>query len=180
LHDIPCFIEQYCSPNLGAGVILRVSKGLSKELLRAVVHSKAMKLKIKKLHENAVVPTRAHKDDSGMDLYAYGDHVVPPHTTYKIPTGIALEIEQGYAWLIWDKSSIGSKGIKTMGGVFDAGYRGEVILIVHNLNNESYTFLHGNKVAQMLIQKIEFPEIEEVKELSNSPRGENGFGSTGK
>lgn len=139
-----------------------------------------MKLKIKKLHDDAVVPSRAHPDDSGMDLYAYGDHIIPAHGTLKIPTGIALEIEPGYAWLIWDKSSVGSKGITALGGVFDAGYRGEVILIMHNLNDEQYTFVHGQKVAQMLIQKVEFPNIEEVDELSDSVRGKEGFGSTGK
>lgn len=139
-----------------------------------------MKLKIKKLHDDAVVPSRAHHDDSGMDLYAYGDHVIPPRSTYKVPTGIALEIDFGYAWLIWDKSSVGSKGVTALGGVFDAGYRGEVILIMHNLNDEPFSFTHGQKVAQMLIQRVESPEIELVDELSATVRGEGGFGSTGK
>lgn len=139
-----------------------------------------MKLKIKKIHGDAKVPTRAHEDDAGIDMYACGEHVVAPHATVMIPVGIALEIEEGYVGLIWDKSSIGSKGIKTLGGVIDAGYRGEISIMVHNLGNEAYTFSHGHKVAQILIQKIEFPDIEEVEELSDSKRGTGAFGSTGK
>jgi dUTP pyrophosphatase len=139
-----------------------------------------MKLKIKKMRPDAKAPTRAHHNDAGIDLYACGEHIVLPHTTATIPLGIAMEIEEGYVGLMWDKSSMGAKSMKTLGGVIDAGYRGEVLAMVHNLSNESYTFLHGHKVAQMVIQKVEFPEIEEVKELSDSLRGENGFGSTGK
>ncbi len=139
-----------------------------------------MKLFIKKLRNDARLPTRAHDDDAGIDLYACGEHKVPPHATAMIPAGIALEIEEGYVGLIWDKSSIGSKSMKTLGGVIDAGYRGEITVMVHNLNDEPYTFENGNKVGQMLIQKVEFPEIIEVTELSESKRGTGGFGSTGK
>lgn len=139
-----------------------------------------MKLKIKKLRDDARIPTRAHKEDAGIDLYVCGDHVVSPHQTIKIPLGVAMEIEEGYVGLMWDKSSIGSQSLKTLGGVIDAGYRGEVLAMVHNLGNESYTFLHGHKVAQMVIQKVELWEVEEVEELSDSLRGEGGFGSTGR
>lgn len=139
-----------------------------------------MKLKIKKLYPDAKLPTRAHHDDAGTDLYAQGDHIVLPHQTTIIPTGVAMELEKGYVSLIWDKSSVGSKGIKTLGGVIDAGYRGEYKIILHNLNNEAYVFKHGDKVAQLLVQKVEFPDLEEVTELADSTRGEGGFGSTGK
>lgn len=139
-----------------------------------------MKLFIKKIRDEAKIPTRAHHDDAGIDLYACGEHMVAPHTTVMIPLGIAMEIEEGYVGLMWDKSSIGSKSIKTLGGVIDAGYRGEVTAMVHNLSNESYTFEHGHKVAQMIIQKVEFPEIIESEELSDSHRGAGSFGSTGK
>lgn len=139
-----------------------------------------MKLNIKKLRSGAKVPTRAHHDDAGADMYAYGDHVVESGTRVTIPTGVALEIEEGYVGLIWDKSGIGSKGLKTLGGVLDAGYRGEVFITLHNLSDSAYTFLHGHKVAQLLIQKVEFPEIVEVDELTESHRGAGAFGSTGK
>ncbi len=139
-----------------------------------------MKLKVKKLRDDARIPTRAHKEDAGMDLYAYGNHTVEPHRTVMIPTGVAFEIEEGCVGLIWDKSSIGSKGLKTLCGVIDAGYRGEVSIMVNNLSNVSYTFEHGHKVAQMLIQKVELCDIEEAETLNDSIRGTGAFGSTGK
>ena len=139
-----------------------------------------MKLFVKKMRDDARLPTRAHNDDAGIDLYSCGNHTVESHHTRMIPVGIAMEIEEGYVGLIWDKSSIGSKSIKTLGGVIDAGYRGELKVMVHNLSNESYTFEHGHKVGQIIIQKVEFPEIIESEKLSESKRGTGGFGSTGK
>jgi dUTP pyrophosphatase len=139
-----------------------------------------MKLLVKKMREDAKLPTRAHKEDAGIDLYACGEHTVSPHQTAMIPIGIAIEMEEGYVGLIWDKSSIGSKSIKTLGGVIDAGYRGELHIMVHNLRSEPYTFEHGHKVAQMLLQKIELGPVVEVEELTPSLRGTGGFGSTGK
>jgi dUTP pyrophosphatase len=139
-----------------------------------------MKLNIKKISENAVIPTRAHHDDAGIDMYANGQQIVLPHQTAKISSGIAMEIEEGYVGLIWDKSSVGSKGMKVMCGVIDAGYRGEVLIMMHNLTDTPYIFEHGHKVAQMLIQKVEFPVIEEVDTLNDTARGEGKFGSTGK
>ena len=139
-----------------------------------------MKVLIKKLRDDARIPTRAHHDEEGIDLYACGQHVVAPGETATIPLGVAFEIPLGYVGLIWDKSSIGSKSIKTLCGVIDAGYRGEVKIMLHNLSAEAYTFEHGHKVAQMLIQTVELCEVEEVSELSESARGEGAFGSTGK
>jgi dUTP pyrophosphatase len=139
-----------------------------------------MKVLIKKLRDDTRVPTRAHHDDAGIDLYACGQHVVMPGQTVMIPLGVAFEIPLGYVGLIWDKSSIGSKSLKTLGGVVDAGYRGEVKVMVNNLGSESYVFENGHKVAQMLIQTVELCEVEEVDELSESVRGLGGFGSTGK
>jgi dUTP pyrophosphatase len=137
-------------------------------------------LKIRKLHTDAVLPTRAHHDDAGIDLYTYKEVILPPHATMKIHTGISLAIPTGFVGLIWDKSSVSSKGIKTVGGVIDAQYRGELIVALHNLNDETYVCNKGDKVAQMLIQKVEFFPIEEVQELDETDRGVGGFGSTGK
>ena len=139
-----------------------------------------MILKVKKLRNDARIPTRAHKEDAGIDLYACGEHILAPHQTLMVPVGVAFEIEEGYVGLIWDKSSIGSNSVKTLGGVIDAGYRGEVAVMVHNLSEVSYTFLHGHKVAQLLVQKVELWDVEEVSELAESVRGKGGFGSTGK
>ena len=139
-----------------------------------------MKLKVKKLHVDARLPTRAHHDDAGLDIYCYESVTLTPHQTIKVPTGVAYEVPEGYVGLVWDKSSIGGKGIKTLGGVLDSGYRGELFVPLHNMSNESYTFEAGHKIAQMLIQKVELWEVEESDELSETKRGTGAFGSTGK
>lgn len=139
-----------------------------------------MKLFIKKIREEAKIPTRAHYDDAGIDVYCCEAISIPPHTTVKVPTGIAYELPEGYCLFAWDKSSVGAKGLKTLGGVCDSGYRGELFIPIHNLNNEPYTFGAGDKVVQMIIQKVELWEVEEAAELSETKRGQGGFGSTGK
>ena len=139
-----------------------------------------MKLKVKKLHANAKLPTRAHHDDAGLDIYCCEETIIPPHTTVKVSTGIAYEVPDGYCVFAWDKGSLGSKGIKTLGGVLDSGYRGELFIPIHNLNNTPYTFESGDKVAQMVIQKVELWEVEESEVLSETKRGAGSFGSTGK
>ncbi len=139
-----------------------------------------MNLKVKKLHSEAKLPTRAHHDDAGLDIYCCEKTIIPPHTTVKVSTGIAYEVPNGYCVFAWDKGSLGSKGIKTLGGVLDSGYRGELFIPLHNLNNEPYVFETGDKIAQMVIQKVELWEVEEFDELSETKRGTGAFGSTGK
>jgi len=140
-----------------------------------------MQLKVKKLHSDAVMPKYATKDDAGMDLFAIEDVTVEPMERAQIGTGIAMEIPEGYVGLIWDKSGLSHKfGIKTLGGVIDSGYRGEIKVGVVNLGKEKYVFEKGHKVAQMVIQKKETPELVEAEELNDSERGIGGFGSTGK
>ena len=140
-----------------------------------------MKLKIKKLHPDAKIPHYAHNDDAGFDLFAIQDVTLKKGERAMIPTGIAMEIPSEHVGLVWDKSGLAMKhGIKTLGGVVDSQYRGEIIIGVINLSTEDYTFLKGHKVAQMIIQKKEFVDFEEVKELSDTTRGEGGFGSSGK
>ena len=139
-----------------------------------------MKLKIKKLNNEAVLPRYAHESDAGMDLFSVEDFGLSPGERKICPTGIAMAIPEGFVGLIWDKSGIAAKnGIKTMGGVIDSNYRGEIGVILKNLSEEKYKINKGDKIAQMLIQKIESPEIEEVDSLEDTDRGEGGFGSTG-
>lgn len=139
-----------------------------------------MKINIKKLHENAKVPTFAHSFDAGMDLYTPERIEVLPMQRLKVRTGIAFEIPDGYVGLIWDKSGVSNKyGLKLLGGVIDSGYRGEVLVGVINLGTETVVFESGEKVAQMLIQKVEHPELIEVDELIDTERGAGAFGSTG-
>ncbi len=138
-------------------------------------------LKIKKLAEDAEVPFYAHDGDAGLDLYAIQDVTVVPGARVMVPTGIAMAIPKGYVGLVWDKSGLSMRnGLKTLGGVIDSGYRGEIMVGIANISNEEYTIEKGHKVAQLLIQKVEHAEIEEVAELDNTVRGEGGFGSTGK
>ena len=138
-------------------------------------------IKIKKLKNDAVLPNYAHSGDAGMDIYASENVHVRKGERAKVPTGIAMEIPEGYVGLVWDKSGLSiNQGLKTLGGVIDAGYRGEIIIGIANLSSEDYTLEKGHKVAQLLIQKIESPVIEEAIELNNSHRGEKGLGSTGK
>lgn len=140
-----------------------------------------MKLYIKKMHEAAILPSFAHTTDAGMDLCASVDITILPGERASVPTGIAMHIPDGHVGLIWDKSGISQKGgLKTLGGVVDAGYRGEVFVGLYNTGKEAYSFTAGQKVAQILIQKIEQPEIEVVDSLDDSDRGEGAFGSTGK
>jgi len=140
-----------------------------------------MDLRIAKLHNDAIIPSYAHHNDAGMDLCSVEPVTVQPNERAQIGTGIAMEIPDGYVGLIWDKSGLSHKqGIKTLGGVVDAGYRGEIKIGVINLGNEAYTFEAGHKVAQMLIQKVEQPTIVIVDTLTDSVRGDGAFGSTGK
>ena len=140
-----------------------------------------MILKIKKLHKDATIPNYANEGDAGFDLFALQDIILKKGERFGVPTGIAMEIPEGYVGLIWDKSGLAIKnGMKTLGGVIDSTYRGEVLVGMINLSNVDYTFLKGHKVAQMIIQKKEFVDFEEVEELSDTARGEGGFGSTGK
>ncbi|MFA7216599.1 MAG: dUTP diphosphatase [Candidatus Paceibacterota bacterium] len=140
-----------------------------------------MILKVKKLDSEAILPNYAHSWDAGIDMFSVEDVTLVPGQIGKIKSGIAVEIPEGFVGLCWDKSGLSmNHSIKVMGGVIDSGFRGEIIFGVINLGKENYTFKKGDKVLQMLIQKVEKVEVVEFKELSFTDRGEKGFGSTGK
>ena len=138
-----------------------------------------MRLLVKKLDPGAKLPARAHDDDAGLDLYALRYTYLAPGEIYYIDTGIAMEIPSGYVGLIWDKSSLGNKGIKVFGGVIDAQYRGEISVILGNFSKRDVEFQKGQKIAQLLIQKVELLNVVEVDELTDTDRATGGFGSTG-
>jgi len=139
-----------------------------------------MEIKIKKLNPEAKIPQFALKGDVGMDLYSAEEVVIRPGERISCKTGIAMKIPDGYAALIWDKSGPSHKfGIKTLGGVFDSNYTGEYMIGLVNLGKEDYKIEKGQKIAQVLFQKIEIPEILEVDELEKTNRGTGAFGSTG-
>jgi dUTP pyrophosphatase len=140
-----------------------------------------MQIQIKKLHPDAKIPSFAHDTDAGMDLCTVEDFIIAPGELLQVRTGIAIVFPKGYAALTWDKSGVSHvRKIKTMGGVFDADYRGDYTIGLINLGSESQEFKVGDKIAQLLIQKVEHPEIIEVEELAETVRGEGRFGSTGK
>lgn len=140
-----------------------------------------LKIRFKKLSARAKAPSYSHPGDAGMDLYANESVAIKKGEATRIPTGIAIEISDGYVGLVWDKSSLSTNhGLKTLGGVIDAGYRGEIIVGLINLGKEDYIVEKHQKIAQLLIQKIERAELEGTDELSESKRGMGGFGSTGK
>lgn len=126
------------------------------------------------------MPKYAYVADAGFDLYTNESFVLSAGESQLVSTGLALEIPEGYAGLIWDKSGIANnRHIKTMGGVVDSGYRGEIKVGLINLGKETQEFKVGDKIAQMLIQKVEHSEFIEVDDLEDSQRGERGFGSSG-
>jgi dUTP pyrophosphatase len=139
-----------------------------------------MKIKIKKLKENAKLPTYAQPGDVGMDMYAMETVTIPPMGQHRFWHGFALEFPEGYGGIVMDKGSISKAGLIHMGGVYDAGYRGEYNTHLWNLSDKPYTFEEGDKVAQLVIMPVAIVELEETDTLSESARGEGMFGSTGK
>ncbi len=140
-----------------------------------------MKLKIQKINSEAVLPNFAKPGDAGLDFYSAENITLKPDQRQAIRTGIKMEIPDGYVGLIWDKSGLSiNSGLKVIGGVIDSGYRGEIKIGLLNIGNEGFEIKAKMKIAQMLIQKVEYPEIiEEANSLSKTKRGEAGFGSTG-
>lgn len=138
-------------------------------------------LKIKKLREDARLPEYAHPGDAGLDLFSVEKVSLAPGERKIIPTGVAMEIPKGRVGFIWDKSGIAvNSGLKTMAGVVDSGYRGEILVCLVNLSRKKFVFQKNEKVAQMVIQKKETISVKEVLALSETSRGEGRFGSTGK
>ena len=136
-------------------------------------------MKVKKLSPLAKLPQRAHPTDSGADLFALERTVLPARAITKVHTGIAVELPENTSGIIWGKSSVESKGIKAMAGLVDAPYRGELIVCMYNLNEQYFVFEAGQKVAQLVVLPTLYPAFEEVSELTDTSRGEGGFGSTG-
>lgn len=140
-----------------------------------------MKLKIKKLHPDAKLPTYAHPGDVGMDLYSLIEYTLQPGERHLFDLGFATEFDIGFAATIKDKSSLPRNGgIHTMGGVYDAGYRGEYNVQLINLGSTPYQILKGDKIAQLIIYPVIIAELEETIALSDSARGTGQFGSTGR
>jgi dUTP pyrophosphatase len=139
-----------------------------------------MILKVKKTHPDALIPAYAHEGDAGLDLRSTDDAILVPGEKKILGTGLAFEIPEGHAGLIWDRSGLAVKhGIHTLAGVIDSTYRGEIRIVLVNLGKEEFHVKKGERVAQMIIQPVVQTKIEETEDISETKRGERGFGSTG-
>ena len=139
-----------------------------------------MKIGFKKIHPGVKLPSYGHATDAGMDLYTLEEVIFQPGEYKLIPTGLAIDLPLGYAALFWDKSSIASqKSLKSLGGVIDSGYTGEMKIILINLSNEVQIIPKGAKFIQLLIQKVEHCNITFIDEIVDKDRQDKGFGSTG-
>ena len=137
-------------------------------------------VKIKKLHPDAQIPQYGSDNAAGFDLYACGNYDLQPGEYAMIATGIALEFPEGKVLFIWDRSGLGSKGIHRFAGVVDSDYRGEIKVVLCNHTKNTFTINKGDRIAQAVIQDYYRAEFQEVEQLTESQRGEKGFGSTGK
>ena len=144
-----------------------------------------MKVRIKKLQENAIIPTYGTEYSAGADLYALLDSAIEiaPHETFFVHTGISVEIPEGYCGLVFARSSMGAKrGLAPANkvGVIDSDYRGEIMVTLHNHSEVLATVEPGERIAQLAIVPFLKAEFEESDNLSDTSRGAGGFGSTGK
>ena len=142
-----------------------------------------MKLNIKKLNENAIIPTYGTEYSAGADLYNLDTPLtIQPHSTALIHTGIAMEIPEGYCGLIFARSGLATKrGLAPANkvGVIDADYRGEIMVALHNHTDSEKEVASGERIAQLAIVPFLKVEFDLVDELSDTVRGAGGFGSTG-
>ena len=142
-----------------------------------------MKLKIKRLSTEAIIPAYQSELAAGIDLHSIEEHILEPMERKLIKTGLAFEIEEGYEVQIRPRSGLAYKyGLTVLNspGTIDADYRGEIMVLLINLSNEFYTIKKGERIAQAVIAPVVQAKIVEVNELSDTKRGEKGFGSTGK
>jgi dUTP pyrophosphatase len=164
-------------------------------------------IKFKKLSANAIIPTRANKYDAGLDVYASADVEIPASRAFvdkhnaiglsyedvltehllvrigqaSVPTGITVEIPQGFYGKIESRSGVSFRyGVETGAGVVDSGYRGEIGIKLYNTTDKPYHIKKGDRIAQLIILPVTLLEPVEVPELRDGERGENGFGSSGR
>jgi dUTP diphosphatase len=142
-----------------------------------------MTLRVRRLDGRARLPTRAYPGDAGLDLYALEDGVLAPGERASIRTGIAVEIPEGEAGLVLPRSGLAARhGIALVNapGLIDAGYRGEIRVLLLNTDREAaFTIGAGDRIAQLVLVKVQTPEVVEVEDLAVSERGAGGFGSSG-
>jgi dUTP pyrophosphatase len=135
-----------------------------------------------KVDDKKYIPEQKHKDDAGFDLKSRGTHTIQPGETCKVPTGVRMAIPWRCGGFIFPRSGLATtKGLRLANcvGVVDNNYRGEIGVPLYNDSREAQTVKDGDRIAQLIILRVEFPEIRIVETLSKIERGEGGFGSTG-
>lgn len=143
------------------------------------------------LDKGAILPTRAHETDAGLDLYTPVDVKVPGCSSdvwdefaevgsATIDTGVHMEIPKGYVGFVKSKSGLNVRYGLTAEGVIDCGYTGSIVVKLYNHTNNEYLFGAGEKIAQLVLLPIITPDLEQVDSLDDTERGSNGFGSSGK
>ena len=138
-------------------------------------------VRFKKNHPDAIIPKGAYTHPSGMDLSCINDVIIPPRSTVVVDTGLSCEIPSGYEMQIRPRSGLAVQGITIVNspGTIDSDYRGPIKVILHNLSPTNINFLMGDRIAQAVIMQLPVVDIIEVEELSQTERGEKGFGSSG-
>lgn len=145
-----------------------------------------MKVKVKRLYEDSILPTKGSKYAAGYDLYAHLDAeeiTIQPHETVKVGTGIAVKPPRRTFGAVFARSGLATKqGLRPANcvGVCDYDYRGEYIVALHNDSNTSQTIKNGDRIAQLIFIPYKSRKLKEVKELDKTERGAGGFGSSGK
>jgi dUTP pyrophosphatase len=138
-------------------------------------------VKFKKLSDDVTLPSYGRPGDAGLDVFSREDKTLVPGEQHIFKTGFALAVPPGFVSLIWDRSGMAAKnGVKTMAGVLDHTYRGEVGVVLMNLTQKPYEVKAGDRIAQMLIQPVHTAEIEVVDDLEESHRGAGAWGSSGR
>ena len=138
-------------------------------------------IRIKRLREEAQLPTYTHEGDAGFDLYSTEEYSLQPRERHAFKLGIASEIPPGWFVSFRDRSgNAGRHGVHVLAGVVDSGYRGEWGVILINLGDKPFSVKEGDRIAQGILQQVGQAKIVETDELKGSARGESGFGSSGK
>ncbi len=139
-----------------------------------------MTIRVKKLFPDVRVPLYAHPGDAGLDVFSREQVMMKPGDRHVFHLGFSAELPRGSVALVWDKSGFGVKGVKVMGGVIDASFRGEWAVTLQNLTKKGFRVQKGDKIAQVLIQRVERVNVKVVKKLGSTRRGGGRFGSTGR
>lgn len=138
-----------------------------------------IKVKFKKLDTNAIPFSYSREGDACMDMYSLADDIIYPHGTVIIPTGIAVEIPEGYEGVVRGRSGLASKGIQAHLGTIDNAYRGDVGIIITNTSNTPFEVKAGMRLAQFTIKPVYKIQLIEAETLTNTERATSGFGSSG-